>query len=533
MKNAILFLGLDVHAETISVALAENGGAREVRTYGRIPNCLHALERTLAQGIEPDTFAIGFSTGDERGVSSNYVDSLKSVAEGASAELAAATEARALDASCKVDTKSASACAESFIKTFGARALRRPLSQDEVDGLVTVYQAGTATVAAGDAGAALSAGLTYAIRALLQSSDFIFRTELGAPGATAGVTTLTPYEAAAALSYALTASPPDADLAQKAASGTLMTPDQLSAEGHRLLHAHPDRFARQAERFVREWLSIDVSSPVWAKDSKLYPEASPAFKTALDTETQLFLRDWAQNPSFKELLTSSKSFVSKDNAPAYGLKITASDFMPTVLDATQRAGVLTLPSYLGSRAHTDSSSPVLRGVAVLKKFLCLEPPPIPAMVPPLPPADQSGAKTTRERFAMHTSIAFCHSCHQVFDPMGNAFEHYDAIGRYRDQENGEPVDSSGALVGSQSSDAPVADAVALSSLLSTTPDVHACFVRQTYRFTVGRKESDGDACAMSGYTKLFDDKNLDVRELMLALVTAPDALSRVAMTPDP
>jgi Protein of unknown function (DUF1592)/Protein of unknown function (DUF1588)/Protein of unknown function (DUF1595)/Protein of unknown function (DUF1585)/Protein of unknown function (DUF1587) len=489
--------------------------------------------RTLARGIEPDTFAIGYSTGDERGVSSNYVDALKSVAEGASAELAAAPERQALDASCNADDKSASACAETFIKTFGARALRRPLSQSEIDGLVTVYQAGTAAVAAGDPGAALTAGLTYAVRALLQSSDFIFRTELGAPDATGASVTVTPYEAAAALSYALTASPPDADLAKQAASGALMTPEQLSAEGHRLLRAHPERFARQAEHFVREWLSIDVGSPAWNKDAKLYPEASPAFKAALDQETELFLQDWAQNPSFKDLLTSPKSFVSKDNAPVYGLTVTSSTFMPTMLDASQRAGVLTLPSYLGSRAHTDSSSPVLRGVAVLRKFLCLEPPPIPAMVPPLPPADKSGAKTTRERFAMHTSIAFCQACHQVFDPIGNTFEHYDAIGRYREQENGEAVDSSGALVGSQSSDAPVADAVALSSLLAAAPDVHSCFVRQTYRFTVGRKETDADACAVSSYTKLFDDKNLDLRELMLALVTDQSALSRAAMTPAP
>jgi len=488
--------------------------------------------RALSQSIEADTFAIGYSTGDERGVSSNYVDALKGVAETASAQLAAAPEQNALGPSCNADAKSAASCATSFIKAFGARALRRPLSQAEQDGLVTVYRAGTASVAAGDPGAALSAGLTYAVRALLQSSDFIFRTELGAPGATGVSVTLTPYEAAAALSYALIASPPDATLTQQASNGALMTPDQLSAEGHRLLQAYPDRFARQAERFVREWLTIDVTSPAWAKDSKLYPEASPAFKGALDKETELFLRDWAQNPSLKTLLTSSKSFVSKDNAPAYGLTLTAADFMPTQLDASQRSGVLTLPSYLGSRAHTDASSPVLRGVAVMKKFLCLEPPPVPAMVPPLPPADTSGAKTTRERFAMHTQIAFCQACHQNFDPMGNSFEHYDAIGRYREQENGEPIDSSGALVGS-SSDAPVADAIALSTLLSTAPDVHACFVRQTYRFTVGRKESDADACTMNGLTKLFDDKQLDVRELMLALVSAPDALARIAMTPDP
>ena len=487
---------------------------------------------TLGSGIEADTFAIGYSTGDERGVSSNYVDALRNVAEAAAA-LKSAPEQLALAASCKADAKSASACAETFIKTFGARALRRPLTQPEVDGLVAVYEAGSASVAAGDPAAALTAGLDYVTRALLQSSDFIFRTELGAPGASGDRVTLTPYEAAAQLSYALTASPPDAALTQKAVEGALMTPEQLSAEGHRLLASYPERFARQAERFVREWLSIDVGSPAWNKDGKLYPEASGGFKAALEKETQLFLRDWAQNPSFKALLTSPKSFVSKDNAPAYGLMVTSADFMPTELDSSQRAGVLTLPSYLGSRAHTDSSSPVLRGVAVLRNFLCQEPPPVPAMVPPLPPADKSGAKTTRQRFAMHTSIAFCSACHQAFDPMGNAFEHYDAIGRYREQENGEPVDSSGGLVGSVSSDAPVADAVALATLLSSTPDVHSCFVRQTYRFTVGRKEADSSGCAINGYTKLFDDKNLDVRELMLALVTGQNALTRLAMTPQP
>ncbi|HVY30180.1 MAG TPA: DUF1588 domain-containing protein [Polyangiaceae bacterium] len=494
-----------------------------------LADLLGGATRELAAQLESDTFAIGYSTGDERGVSSNYVDSLKSVVEGAAANLANASELQAVDAACNADEESAKACARTFLETFGARALRRPLAPAELDGLLVVYTAGSATVAAGDRRAALMAGLTYAVRALLQSSDFIFRTELGAPGASGASVMLTPYEVAAALSYALTASPPDVELTQQAASGALTTPAQLSAQGRRLLEAYPERFARQAERFVREWLSIDLGSPAWKKDAKLYPQANPTFNAALDRETELFLRDWAKTPSLSALLTSSKSFVSRDNAPVYGLTATSAEFIPTALDASQRAGVLTLPSYLGSRAHTDSSSPVLRGIAVLKKFLCLEPPPVPAMVPPLPPADQSGAKTTRERFALHTSIAFCSSCHRAFDPMGYAFEHYDAIGQYREQENGQLVDSSGALVGTARSDAPVADAVALSSLLSTTPEVHSCFVRQTYRFTIGRKETDADACALSSYAQLFEDKELDVRELMLALVTDESALSRAAL----
>jgi hypothetical protein len=244
------------------------------------------------------------------------------------------------------------------------------------------------------------------------------------------------------------------------------------------------------------------------------------------------LRDWAHSPSFKALLTSPRGFVSRDNAVVYGLTATSVELMPVMLDASQRAGILTLPSYLGSRAHTDASSPVLRGVAVLRNFLCLEPPPVPAMVPPLPPAEKSATKTTRERFAQHTSLPSCAACHQAFDPMGNAFEHYDAIGAYRAEENGVAVDSSGALVGT-GSDAPVADAVELSTLLASNSDVHACFVRQAYRFTVGRKELEADACAMAGYAQAFDAQNLDLRELMLALVSAKGSLERMTSPPDP
>jgi hypothetical protein len=154
------------------------------------------------------------------------------------------------------------------------------------------------------------------------------------------------------------------------------------------------------------------------------------------------------------------------------------------------------------------------------------------MVPPLPPADQSAAQTTRERFEQHTSVAFCAACHQMFDPMGFAFEHYDAIGRYRTEENGTPVDSSGAIVGTQNADGPVTDAIELSTRLVASPEVHACFARQAYRFTVGRKETEAEACALAAHTQSFEAQALDVRELMLALVTAPGALDRVPLIPD-
>ena len=487
----------------------------------------------LAHDLEADTFAIGYSTGDERGVSSNYVDALKSVAEQAAAGLVTTSEYLGLGSDCFASETSSSACVRTFIETFAARAWRRPLETVEVEGLLTVYGAGRVTTAEAAEEAKVLAGLDYAVRAVLQSSHFIFRTELGQSGASGASVPLTPHEAAAALAYGLIASPPDAELLEEARNSRLSTAEQLTAQGRRLLAARPERFARQAERFVREWLSIDLDSPAWNKDAKLYPEATASLKAALDQETALYLQDWATGASLEALLTAPRSFVSSDNALVYGLQSAPADFSATALDPAERAGVLTLPSFLGSRAHTDASSPVVRGTAVMRQLLCREPPPIPAMVPPLPPADQSAAKTTRERFEQHTSVAFCAACHQMFDPMGFAFEHYDAIGRYRDLENGAPVDSSGAIVGTQSSDGPVADAIELSTLLATSPEVHACFTRQAYRFTVGRRETEAESCALASYTELLEQQNLDLRELMLALLTAPGTLDRVPLTPDP
>jgi hypothetical protein len=300
-----------------------------------------------------------------------------------------------------------------------------------------------------------------------------------------------------------------------------------------LLDAYPDRFARQAERFIREWLSIDVDSPAWNKDAELYPTAGQTLKDALDQETTLFLRDWAAGASFPELLTTTRAFVSKDNASVYDLDSTNSDFRPVDLDASRRAGILTLPAFLGSRAHTDASSPVLRGVAIMRQLLCLEPPPVPNMVPPLPPANQGEVKTTRERYEQHMSVSFCAGCHASFEPMGFAFEHYDAIGHYRDEENGEPIDSSGAIVGTTSSDGPVADAVELAHRLSQSPDVETCFVRHAYRFALGRLDTDAESCALADFARSFRDGEPDVRKLLLALATSPATFERLPLQPDP
>lgn len=495
----------------------------------------------LAKALEADSGVTKFSTAADRGVGTSYVSDLNHLAGLAATRLEQAREGAALDDTCATDEASASACASAFLRAFGARAWRRPLTDTELAELLVVYQAGRETAAAdAEPGARLRAGLDNAVRALLQAPSFVFRTELGDANAADGGGPLTGFEAAAALSYGLTASPPDDELQIWAASGQPLTLESVTAQGRRLLEARPERYARLAEVFVREWLSIDLASPAWRKDIELYPRATPEFKASLDRETTLFLQQWAHSPSLADLLTVPRGYVSRNNAWIYGVAEDSPlfidggpEFSAIDLDPRTRAGVLTLPSFLGSLAHEGASSPVLRGVAVMRKLLCLQPPPVPAMIPPLPPADTSATPTTRARYEQHTSVAFCASCHQAFDPMGYTFEHYDAIGAYRDAENGVSIDSRGALVDGESSVAEVSDAVALASLLAASPHVHDCFVRQAYRFTSGQTESAADIDVLSAETKAFEAHDLNVAELMLGLVTNLAALPRSPSRAEP
>jgi hypothetical protein len=484
----------------------------------------------LASGLESDSQALGYSTGAERGVSPAYVDALKTMAEAASTQFRKTITPPAFAADCFASEAGARLCADKFVRDFARRAFRRPLDEREVTALMAVYDAGRDTGVDADVGDRFRSGLDYTVRGVLQAPHFIFRTELGPMATAAGPTRLTPFELASALAYGAIASPPDAMLLAAAEMNQLATPDQIGAQVRRLITSRPDRFKLLVGRFVLEWLSIDYDKPTWNKDTKIYPMFRPTLKSAFAQETQTFLDDWVDTGSaLPALLTSSNGFVSSVNAPVYGLTSTATTFQKTVLDPGQRAGILTQPSFLGSTSHVDGSSPIFRGLAIMSRLLCNTPPPVPAVVPPLPPVDKTASKTTRQRFEQHTQAAFCAGCHSTFDPMGFAFENYDAIGAWRTQENGVPVDASGAIVGTATSDGPVANGVQLAKGLAVSTDVHACFARQVFRFEVGRTETDADQCAIQQYTRAFTDKSLDLRELMVAIATSPAYAARTAV----
>jgi hypothetical protein len=499
-----------------------------------VVDLLGANAGPLAAGLEADSQALGYSTGDQRGVSAAYVGGLKTMAEGLGALFRPTVAAPAFDAGCFASDDAARACADKFVRDFGARAFRRPLDDREVTALLGVYDVGRATGTDGDATDRMRSGLDYTVRAIFQSPHFIFRTELGpmttvAGGTAAAATTLTPYELASAISYGTIASPPDAMLMTAAGAGQLKTADQIGAQVRRLIAARPDRFKAMVGEFAVEWLGINFDKPVWVKDTTTYPKFTATLKAAFGQETQAFLSDWIDGgSSLTKLLTSTDGFINRDNAATYGLTSTSPTFQKTPLPTGQRAGILTQPAFLGSAAHTDGSSPVYRGLAVMSQLLCKSAPPVPAMVPPLPIVDKTMIKTTRQRYEVHETAAFCSACHSTFDPMGYTFENYDGLGQWRTMENGVAVDPSGAIVGTQASNGPMPNAVALATALAASSEVQECFARQVFRFDVGRLETDADGCSIAQAVTAYSGKSLDLRELLVALASSPAFAARTA-----
>jgi len=481
------------------------------------------LASTRAVELPEDAKFLNFSSNAEALVTPPFGDALKSSAEALSASFRAGLSASQFGSDCAQSDAKARICATTFIGKYGQKAFRRPLAQDEIDGFLAVYDAGRETGVDGDTLDRFKSGVDYTLRAILQSPGFVYRVELGDPSTVVnGVTSLTPFETASSLSYLLTASPPDETLLAAAAANELASPEALEAQARRLLATAPERYAALQRRFVREWLEIDFSVPAWNKNTTVYPSYSAGLKDALDQETNLYIDDWVtQGPTLTALFTRSETFVNSVNAPIYGLTAGDGPMSRVALDPEQRAGILTMPAFLGTRAHVDSSAPILRGISILRDVICGTVDAPPPNVPPLPPITDTTFTTTRDRVAKHVASGSCAGCHSHINPLGYPFESYDGLGVYRSKENGYDVDPSGAIVGTASSNRPVANAIELSSALAKSAEVQACFGRQVFRSTFGRQSTPADECTVRTAAQAYQQKQLDARELLISLVKSP------------
>lgn len=419
------------------------------------------------------------------------------------------------DVACEAD-------ADAFIRSFGKRSYRRPLTDDEVLDHLAVFREGTML---GDEGYSPSTGIEMVVQVMLQSPHFLYRVEFGMPEPETGdVVALTSYEIASRLSYLLWNTMPDSALFEAADADELRTPEQIEQQARRMLEAPRAREA--VKNFHRQWLHLDDIEPrilASGKNLDIYPDYYDGLPMLWRQETESFI-DYAifeQDANVTELFTAPYTMMNSELADFYGVTGPAGiEFSRVDLDPSRYAGFLTHAGLMALLAKPDRSSPIHRGKFVREFLLCQPPPPPPDIVPEAPSVDES--QTTREQFSQHSADPLCEGCHRLMDPIGFGFEHFDGIGRFRETEwAGLEIDASGEL-NQTDVDGPYNGVVELAERLASSDQVKTCVVTQWFRFAYGRSETTADDCSMQDVRAAFAAADYDIKELIVAL-TLTDA----------
>jgi hypothetical protein len=314
------------------------------------------------------------------------------------------------------------------------------------------------------------------LRALIESPNLLYVSELGEGGPPGTTVTLTPYEIASLLAYTVRGGPPDDELLARAEDGSLLESRVREREARRLLGMKDTR--HHFRRFVLEWLEVDELE-LTAKNAAQHPDYD-ALKSHMLAETSAFVDEVmvTEGASISALLTAGFASVDPPLARYYGLRTWGAR---ASLAKTGRVGILQQASFLAAHAHEDSTSPVKRGDFVMKKLLCNEVRrPAELGIEVVIPGP-STALTTRERFSQHVTDASCRGCHARIDALGFPFETFDAAGRARSTENGQPIDSvTQTTFGDQT--VRFGNSADLSRFFAKNPDVSQCFARQAFRY---------------------------------------------------
>lgn len=358
-------------------------------------------------------------------------------------------------------------CFRSFIAAFGRRALRRPLTDEEIEryaGLIVEAEESDDFYAAVD----------VALRAFLQHPEFLYRVELGTPVPDApGVFRLGDHELATRLSYFLWGSTPSDALLDLAEEGALHTPEQIAAAAQDMLD--DPRARARVGRFHALWLGYEQ-----------LPHA-PALADAMQAETQALIDRvvFDDGLPWQELLRAEETFVDATLAEHYGLPAPAGAAAWVEYGESGRQGLLSHGSFLSAMAKVDDSSPTKRGILVRTRLMCQDIPPPPPNVNVDDTEPPEG--TCKEEFYRTTHAAGnCAGCHSLMDPIGLGLEQYDHRGVFRTVENDDPTCE---ISGEGSLDAtPFSGPAELSDLLLDSGAVNRCVTRQLYRFAMGRSE---------------------------------------------
>lgn len=408
-----------------------------------------------------------------------------------------------------------SACAGQFIAQFGRRAFRRPLTASETASYNGFYAQGAGLY---ETGTSFEQGVRFVIEAMLQSPHFLYRIELSDSVESGIKIPLTGGEVATRLSYMLWNSGPDDALLDAAEAGDLATPAGIEVQARRLL-ADP-RSKDPVADFHAQWLDLRKLTNL-QKNTDVFPNYTPAMAPAMAEETQRFIEHviFELDGDYAALMSAPVSFVNADLAAIYGLQGLGPEFVEVDLDPLQRGGILTQPSMLATHAFPHLSSPIHRGAFMQRQILCNPPPPPPGDADFNLPPVEGEIKTTRQQVEAHTeSKDYCASCHKSFvNPPGFAFEHYDALGQWRSEENMVPIDSASQFTGRYGTEFVFTDAIDMIDQIVASEEGPRCYLTQWFRYGFARGEQPIDKCTLDELHETLVGEGYNIQELLVAM----------------
>jgi hypothetical protein len=392
-------------------------------------------------------------------------------------------------------------CADWILENIAPRLFRRPLSAEVATRYRGLYELGFAE--GGDV-----EGVSWLLQGLLQSPRFLYLLEEAGDGGF-----LDSFAMAARLSYALWGTAPDVALLESAAAGNLATPEGIRTESERLIA--DDRFEEGAREFVLQWLRLE-SLLDESKRADFFELPGDLRAALLEEPVQLFVHQVRAGSTIAGLIEEPISVENELLDGMYGAESIRTEEGIRHLDPERRAGLLTLPGVQAALSHAEESAPTVRGFIILDNFLCDKPPPPPVGVTPtLPPND--GTLSTRERLSIHFEDDTCGGCHRQMDGIGFAFENYDWLGRWRDEDNGEAIDASADFM--LSGHRILADGpVGMSDAIGGRWDVDLCIARQWVIYASAIANTADAQCLMEDMA--LGSREEGIREMLLTFVSS-------------
>jgi hypothetical protein len=477
----------------------------------------HALEvlpaRNLSPGSVPETFVLKTPfPPDDRSVGYERGTSVSKAWDQATTDAAIEVAGYVLShlkefAGVADESPDRDAKLRDFCCRFAQRAFRRPVTVDQKSFFVDRQFKEARN---------LDGAVKRVLLLVLKSPRFLYREiGTGAPDC---------YEVGSRLAFGLWDSLPDQSLLDAAAAGQLESREQVICHAERM--AADLRARSKLREFFLQWLKVD-QGPEIVKDPNRYPEFNEAIASDLRTSLELFLDDVVGSDAadFRQLIRAKYLYLNGRLAQFYGTDLSAdAPFQKVPLDSARCVGVLTHPYVMANFAYTASSSPIHRGVFLARSVLgrALRPPP--EAVAPLAP-DLHPKLTTRQRVVLQTQPQSCQSCHGMINALGFTLEHFDAVGRYRNEEKGQPIDASGSYETRKGDKVSLKGVEELAAFLSGSEETHTAIVQQLFHYLVKQPVRAYGPQTLPHLTRFFATHDFSLHKLMVEIM-ATSALTR-------